>query len=92
MSGPTTHKRQIGNSVLIQEINWECTPPWPGQIESLSAHQFCATCHCTPSDPDHHGDGSLCCPGPWYTVAFTCSDCQDHHIRVFAEHELLDAP
>ena len=91
MSSATTHKRQPGDRVLIQETGQD-TPPFLGQVDSLSAHPFCATCHCIPANPDHRGDGSPCCPGPWYKVAFPCPDCQGHHTCVFAEHELLDAP
>lgn len=51
---------------------------------------FCVTCHCDPVDPDHY-DGTLCCPGPFYSTAFLDSGGVQNDPAMYAEHELTPA-
>jgi hypothetical protein len=82
VTSTSNRKFQIGDQVSA--MNDGC--PMSGIVTGLDAHEMCATCHCTPLDPDHQGDGSSCCPGPWYTVKLTHDD--HDHLYSFAEHEL----
>lgn len=91
MTKTNTRKYELGDQVLAPVVDG--AEPWPGRIVGLDGHQFCTTCHCEPVDPEHRGDGSLCCPGPWYRVKLDDSDCGDGHgtPMTFAEHELTKA-
>lgn len=95
---PTTYK--AGDRVIVpavslcpvEYIDGPVEPPAEGTITGPST-PFCSTCHCQPADPDHEGDGSLCCPGPHYYVRFDCPHpCQSgtahEHVMTFAAHEI----
>jgi hypothetical protein len=91
------HKHKIGDHVTVSKdvcpedgIAFPLGQQHQGEIVGINEGQMCSTCHCTPTDPDHAFDGSLCCPGPWYTVAFTCPAGIAHR-NTFAEHELTAA-
>jgi hypothetical protein len=91
MTVQTKRKYKPGDRVLAPVVDG--AQPWPGAITDGNAHKFCTTCHCEPTDPDHRGDGSLCCPGPWYAVKIDSDDCGDGEgtPMAFAEHELIPA-
>ncbi|WP_405525237.1 hypothetical protein OG426_19470 [Streptomyces canus] len=64
-----------------------------GIVTPNGAHSMCVTCHCTPTNLDHQGDASLCCPGPHYFVRFGCPHpCQSgaahEHVMTYAAHEI----
>jgi hypothetical protein len=67
-----------------------------GTVTPTPAHAMCVTCHCTPVGPDHQGDASECCPGPWFMVEFECRrscsiETPHVHEMTFAAHELAPA-
>jgi hypothetical protein len=73
MTTPCT-KYQLGDRVGLAVIDFDHDfGPYtgeyrPGIVNSVTDTGYCPTCHCQPSNPDHHGDGSACCPGPFYEV------------------------
>lgn len=97
MSITSLRKYKIGDRVSITSnvcekdgIAFPLGLTHQGTVDGVNEHRMCTTCHCTPADPDHAYDGSLCCPGPWYMVAFACP-AGDQHRNAFAEHELAPA-
>lgn len=64
-----------------------------GRIVGDNGDGFCMSCHCTPINREHTGDGSLCCPGPWYDVTYTRHDDNGPYdtTGVYAEHEIYPA-
>lgn len=85
-----THRFKVGDTVnvVVPDPSFTDDAYDPTQPLALAVvieqHMtgFCTTCHCIPQDPDHAGDGSLCCPGPFYLVH------ADGHDLHFAEHEI----
>lgn len=91
MTDTVTRRFNIGDPVTINGgtdggAHW--LPARPGVVVGLDAGPFCTTCHCCPPNPEHQFDGSLCCPGPFYSVESDCLDGDHKHRERYAEHEL----
>lgn len=89
-SASTGRAYMVGSRVRVKD---SASPaPVVATVTGLPAHRMCTTCHCTPTNPDHRGDGSLCCPGPFYNVQYRCDECDHVHHEAYAEHELISEP
>jgi hypothetical protein len=92
MSTTLTHRFRPQQGILIKNgVIPMVGEDVPGYVVDYTASSFCGTCHCSPHNTEHHGDGSLCCPGPFYTVEYhsPCGrDATHAHVGVYAEHEL----
>jgi hypothetical protein len=96
-----TTKYQPGDRVALAVIDFDhdfgphIGEYRPGIINSTTGSGYCATCHCQPADSDHDGDGSACCPGPFYEVLthepWTDEDDEDARlVKVHVpEHDLI---
>lgn len=86
LSLPGNSKYKIGDEVTVP---FDMGLMWRASVVGPGTHEFCTTCHCSPPNPEHKFDGSLCCPGPWYAVEVIDPNGEPvRGLHTYAEHEI----